>query len=117
MAPRLTAASPVSTPARAWISGPSVPHRVGQLERRANGPLGVVLVRGGRAPHRHDRVADELLDRAAVARDHVARDGAVALEGVAHLLGVALLGERREADEVGEQDGDEAPLGDRCGGA
>ena len=35
-----------------------------QLECRSDGALGVVLVRDGGAPDRHDRVADELLDRA-----------------------------------------------------
>ena len=49
--------------------------RVDQLERGADGPLGVVLVGGRRSPHRHDRVTDELLDRAAVAVDHLARPG------------------------------------------
>ena len=68
VAPSVTAASPVRTPARAWIAGPSRAHGVDELERRADRPLGVVLVRGRRAPDGHDRVADELLDGAAVAR-------------------------------------------------
>ena len=42
---------------------------VDQLQRRPDGALGVVLVRDRRAPHRHHRVADELLDRPAVAAD------------------------------------------------
>ena len=45
VAPRVTAASPVSTPARAWMPGPSVLDGVDQLEGGADGPLGVVLVR------------------------------------------------------------------------
>ena len=40
---------------------------VADREARAHGPLGVVLVRDGRAEERHHRVADELLDGAAVA--------------------------------------------------
>ena len=36
----------------------------------------------------------------------------VAGQRVADVLGVALLGERREADEVGEEDRDEAALGE-----
>ena len=68
-APRLTAASPVSTPARAWRAGSSPGIAVDQLERGPDGPLRVVLVRDGRAPDGHHRVADELLDRAAVALD------------------------------------------------
>ena len=81
-------------------------HRVDELEAGPDGPLGVVLVRGGRAPDRHDRVADELLDRPAVALDDVAGELEVAAQELAGLLRVAALGERREADEVGEQDAD-----------
>ena len=39
------------------------------LEGRANGPLGIVLVRDRCSPDRHDRVPDELLDRACVVAD------------------------------------------------
>jgi hypothetical protein len=42
---------------------------VDQVERRADGTLGVVLVRGRCAPHGHDRIPDELLDRSAVTFD------------------------------------------------
>ena len=45
------------------------PDRVDEVECRPHRPLGVVLLRDRRAPHRHDRVADELLDRPAVATD------------------------------------------------
>ena len=114
VAPSVTAASPVRTPARAWIDGPERPDRVDELEACADGPLGVVLVGGRRAPDGHDRVADELLDRPAVAADDVAGEVEVAGEQLAGVLGVAALGERREADEVGEEDRDEAALGDRA---
>ena len=77
-----------------------------------DGPLGVVLVGRRCAPDRHHRVADELLDRAAVAADDVPGEVEVAGQELAGVLGVASLGERREADEVGEQDRDEAALGD-----
>ena len=40
---------------------------VADREGRADGALGVVLVRGGSAEQRHHGVADELLDRSAVA--------------------------------------------------
>ena len=63
VAPTVTAASPVSTPARAWMPGPEQVHGLDQLEAGPDGALGVVLVGGGRAPHRHHGVADELLDR------------------------------------------------------
>ena len=44
-----------------------------EVERRAHRTLGVVLVRDGRAPDGHHRVADELLDRAAVPFDQPLR--------------------------------------------
>ena len=58
----------------------------------AHRPLGVVLLRDRRAPDRHDRVADELLDRAAVALDHRPRQVEVAGKELARLLGIAVLG-------------------------
>jgi hypothetical protein len=82
-----------------------------QIEGRAHGALGVVLLRHGRSPDRHHRVADELLHRAAVERDQALAAVEVAREELAHLLGVARLGERGKADQVGEEDGDQAALG------
>ena len=61
-------------------------HCADQLQGGADRALGVVFLRGGRAPHGHDRIADELLDRAAVALDDVARDVEVARQGVTHLF-------------------------------
>ena len=49
-----------------------------ELERRAYGALGIVLLRDGRAPDGHHRIADELLDDTAVATDHVGGDLEVA---------------------------------------
>ena len=89
-------------------------HRGDELERRAHGALGVVLLRHRRAPHGHHRVADELLDDAAVATDDVGGDLEVPRQEVAHLFGVAVFRERREADEVGEEHGDEPPLDGDC---
>jgi hypothetical protein len=86
---------------------------VDHLEGRAHGALGVVLVRGGRAPHGHDRVADELLDHAAVALHRLCRGLEVPVEDGTHVLGVAALGERGEPDEVDEHDRHQPPLGDR----
>ena len=108
-AARSTAAGPVSTPARTRSPGmpsssPSERDRLGERERRADGALGVVLARDRRAPDGHHGVADELLDHPAVALDELAAALEVARQELADLLGVAVLGERREADEVGEQD-------------
>ena len=82
VAPIVTAASPVRTPARAWIPGPrlvtaSTSSSAARTARSASSSL-----RDRRAPDGHDRVADELLDRAAVALDHVARELEVAASGV-----------------------------------
>ena len=73
-APMVTATSPVTMPTRIARLGDAEVradrrHRVDQLEARAHRALGVVLVRGRDAPDRHHRVADELLDGAAVAVD------------------------------------------------
>ena len=97
--------------------GPRRGHGLDELEGRPDGALGVVLEGDRRAPDRHHRVADELLDRAAVAADHLAREVEVAAERVPDVLGVAFLGEGREPDEVGEQDRHEPSLGDRTGAA
>ncbi len=86
-------------------------YRLDQVERGANGALGVVLTSDRCAPDGHDRVADELLDRAAIASDHVPREFEVGGERLAHLLRVALLGEGREADEIREKHAHQAPFG------
>ena len=91
--------------------GPDGSDGVDELEGGPHGALGVVLAGGRRSPDRHDGIADELLDRPAVAPDDLRRELEVAGQGLADLLAVALLGERREADEVGEQDRDQAALG------
>ena len=85
-----------------------------ELERRAYGALGIVLLGHGRAPDGHHRIADELLDDASVPPDDVGGDLEVPGKEVAHLLGVAVLRERREAHEVGEKHRDEPPLDGDC---
>ena len=78
-----------------------------------DGAFGVVLLGDGRAPHRHDRVTDELLHGAAVSLDRLAGEVEVAGQQLADVLGVAALGQRREPDEVGEEHAHQAPFGDR----
>ncbi len=78
VAPIVTAASPVRTPARASIPEPSAADRIDELQAGPDGALGVVLAGDRGAPDRHHGVADELLDGAAVAADDVARDVEVA---------------------------------------
>jgi hypothetical protein len=60
-----------------------------EIERRADRPLGVVLVRDGSPPDGHHRVADELLDDAAVPLDEAATRLEVARQQLADLLGIA----------------------------
>ena len=64
---------------------------VDEVQRRAHGAFGVVLMRGRGAPDGHDRVADELLDGAAVAPDDLAREVEIARQQLARLLRVAAL--------------------------
>ena len=88
-----------------------------QVERGADGALGVVFGGDRGSPHGHHRVADELLDGAAVQLDQSAAGVEVAGEQFTGFLRVALLGGGGEADEVGEENGDQAALGcSRCRG-
>ena len=84
-----------------------------QLQAGSHRAFGVVLLGDRRAPHGHHGVADELLHGSAVALDRLAAGLEVAGQQLADGLGVAAGGEGREADEVGEEDADEASLGGR----
>jgi class 3 adenylate cyclase len=95
---------------RAAVAAGDVAHRLADRERGAHRPLGVVLVRQRGAEERHHGVADELLDRAPVALELGADTCPVrSLEG-AHLFRIELLGAGGEADQVGEQDGQDLAL-------
>ena len=93
VAPRVTAASPVSTPARTpELCADLIAERLDrgdQVERAADRALGVVLEGGRGAPDGHHRVADELLDGAAVRADDLRRGREVAIEQLADRLRVA----------------------------
>ena len=86
---------------------PFVDRELANGERRPHRALGVVLVRDGRAEQRHDGVADELLDRTAVAFELGSNAGVVRTENRRHVLGIQGLRLPREADEVAEDDGDD----------
>ena len=66
---------PIPTPisGRPWLDPALVEPGDGPLhgERGAQRAVGVVGVGDRRAPERHDRVADELVERAAVLEDHL----------------------------------------------
>ena len=113
-----TSTSPVLMPMRMRSSsaldlGRVARQRVLHPQRGAHGPLGVVLVGDRRAEQGDDGVAEQLVDAAAEQLDvgHEALEAR--LHQALHPLGVEVLGERRVADEVGEQDGDDAPLLER----
>ena len=77
--------------------------------------FGVVAVGHRRAEHRHHRVPDELLQRSAVRLDLLAGHRVVARQRVADVLGIRVVGGRRKAFEVDEEDRDELPLLARAG--
>ena len=91
-------------------------HRARQRQRGSDRAFGVVLARDRRAPDGHHRVADELLDRAAVALDQRSAAVEVTRQQLADLLGIAMLAQRREADQVREQHRYQSPLGARRSG-
>ena len=84
-----------------------------QRQRRADRPLGVVLARHRRAPHRAHGVPDELLHHAAVALDRRPTAREVTREQFADLFGVAIPRQRVEAHEVDEQDRHDPALSGR----
>ena len=75
---------------------------------RLEGAERVVVVPERQAEHRDDRVADDLLDRAAVRLEHRAHDVEVAVQDLAQRLRVEPLAERRRALEVRGDEGDDA---------
>jgi hypothetical protein len=80
------------------------------LEGAGDGALGVVGVGDRGAEQGEDRVAEELVDRAAVAVDHLGHRAEVDVEDRHDLLRAEALAQRREAAQVGQQDGDLAAL-------
>ena len=89
-----------------------------EVERRAHRTLGIVLLRDRGAPDRHDGIADELLDRAAIALDDLPRAVEISSEDLSCLLRVTVLRCGREPNEIGEQHRHQAALGHwwRCSG-
>ena len=83
---------------------------VADRERGAHGPFGVVFVRGGHAEERHEAVALDLGDRAAVVFDDALELGHRGPDERVDLLGVEGRGERRIPRQIGEQQGDELAL-------
>ena len=80
-------------------------------ERGMQGALSVVLERLRDAEDGHDRVAGELLDCSPGTADLVGHRLVEALEQHARSLRILLVGERRRADEVGEEHSGQLALG------
>jgi hypothetical protein len=70
----------------------------------------VVLARLVQPEHGHHRVADELLHDPTVRLDVLVPPHEVRVDHAADVLGVEVLGEHREVDQVGEQHRDELAL-------
>jgi hypothetical protein len=86
-----------------------------QLVGGSHGPQCVVLVHRRHAEDGHHRVADELLDRAAVTVDYRLRRLEVARHHPPQALGVDPLAERGRAGDVAEEHGHDLPhLARRC---
>jgi hypothetical protein len=83
---------------------------VAQRQSGRDGPGRVVLVRLRHPEDGHHGIADELLDRAATRRHHVARHREEAREQRAHLLRIGDLREPAGSRDVREQHGHEASL-------
>ena len=79
-------------------------------EGRADGALGIVLVRDRRPEDRHDGVADVLVDRPAIALDLARQRGEERGQDSTQVFGVELFPERGRAGQIGEQDRDETPV-------
>ena len=84
--------------------------RVLHPQAGAHGALRIVLVRHRRAEQGEDPVAEQLVDPAAVLGDVVHEAGEGPVDQPLGLLGVHVLGQGGEPDEVGEQHGDDPPL-------
>ena len=82
---------------------PELGEGVAHLDRRPAGAKGVVLVQHGHAEDRHHRVADELLDRAAVCLDDSLHPLEVAREQRPQRLRIRRLAQRGRAGHVAEQ--------------
>ena len=83
--------------------GDEAGQRVLHPQRGPHGALGVVLVGDRRAEQGDDGVAEQLVDAPAERLDVGDQPFEARLDEALHPLGVEVLGQRRVADEVGEQ--------------
>ena len=83
---------------------------VANRERRADGALGVVLVRRRSAEEGHHGVTDELLDRASVSFELGSDTRVVRAQDRLDVLGIQRLRLRREAHEIAEENAHDLAL-------
>ena len=95
------------------VNGVFVQRPVADRQRGSHRALRVVFVDDRRPEHRHDGIADELLDRSAATFELRANASVVRRQLRAHVLGIRPLRARRRSDEVAEHDGDDLSLLDR----
>ena len=114
-APSATTASPVSMPMRTWSArvgsasfSSSIASRMRSPARTARSASSSCAV--GSAEDGHDRVPDELLDRAPVALDLLPQARVVRADARTDVLGVSGFRGGGEADEVAEEDGHDLAL-------
>jgi hypothetical protein len=89
---------------------PELSHRGHQVQRRPHRPFGIFFAGYRGAPHRHHRVADELLHHPAVPVGHRPRHPEILREQLAHRLRIPCLRQRGETDQITEQHGAHPPL-------
>ena len=75
------------------------------MNGRADGAIGIVVVRGGGPEERHHSIAEELIDRAIVAVHGVEDDLERSVHHLADVLGVKALRDARESTYIGEEHG------------
>ena len=91
-------------------------HRCHERQPRPHSTLGIVVADARRAEDGHRGVADELLQLAAVTRNRLPHRLEVRVLHERDVLGVEPLRQRREPDEVGEENRDDPPLERPLGG-
>jgi hypothetical protein len=77
---------------------------VANRQRSPYRPFRIVLMGDRRTEQRHDRVADELLNRTPMPLDLGADALPIRILQRPHILWIQRLGDRSKADQVGEQD-------------
>jgi hypothetical protein len=81
---------------------------------RADGALGVFLVRGGPAEIRQDAITHVAGDKPVVARDDIAAEGSIRMQQAPQLFGVKFFTQRRRAHQVAEHHGELATFAEGC---